>query len=183
VQSASDAIQDQRIEECFNHEIERKCSTCPAYHNRGGHCCFGRPDRFNDEDEECINCDFFAECQVEVTDLAAEEQYQRRVFSSPYGTTGVRRSPTVVIPRAQPQPRLVQIGDLRHAQPPPVARPQVKREEIITPQAARMELAKAGPEESLFMTFIKTAAWGAFQGAAEMAAHFFRTNWWPTKKQ
>lgn len=50
---------NERIDKCFNGEISRDCSCCPAYKKV---CCFG--SKYDEVDTECANCIHKEACEI-----------------------------------------------------------------------------------------------------------------------
>lgn len=175
VEAAGQYEQRKLIHDCFNGNIERNCSKCPAHHTRqGGLCCFGDPDQYDGDSEDCQKCDFEEACTQEVIEHEAEAQYAAKN----YGWRPPTRTSTSYSRFGAPaKERLVQIGGLRRGQEQEQSKEEVKRRpSVITPPRKMPEAEIERGHESLWIRFWKDSVWGMGQGFFEMAAEFFRTH-------
>jgi hypothetical protein len=174
----------QVMEECFSGHMSRDCVNCPAHPDNGGSCCFGNPEKFSDDDKECEDCIHHDECQQEVINKMAEEQWREQGRHS--SIAAPRR--IVRLPVVQSDPRRITVQTTRvpsrftHQ----VARLEKPRASLIRPPTTTVQIRTAIPakvepekptkEETLLHRFLKDFIWGGLQGAFEMATDFFRNH-------
>lgn len=165
------AMQEQICFDCFNRNVDKDCGVCSAHYSRGGICCFGDPDEYDEDTEDCQKCDFQDECAEAVAEAVAEaeeREIEREAIRQSYKP---RPQPTI-----RPRERLVQIGGLRpsvssstrpsiNPRPTPISVNSVKS--TTTP-------ATCGDEENMLSRFFKESVRGGLIGAFDMAAEFLR---------
>lgn len=172
---ATSEEQRQIIHDCFNGNQERDCDQCPAHSSRvNGKCCFGNPDEYDDESEDCQQCPHEDDCSGTVAEQLAEEEEaeieRQATLQNRFRYRNARpvARPTKQVPKRE---NLVQIGALRDR--------AERRRSLITRQAEnKIQRRDTDREEPQLERFVKDSVWGAGQGFFEMAAEFFRTHRW-----
>ena len=157
--------QQQRIIfSCLNGTRTRDCSQCPAHHNRGGVCCFGK--QYEPGAEECSRCRHKLECE------RLSHSYQPP--SRPAWTPGRlpiinQRQPSTIGVRHVTPPNSTSQTQWRPPQTPqPAAPPAAQPPQLqIQPQmmGTHPHLSPAAPREN--ESYAKYASRVALHGALE----------------
>lgn len=164
---------EQLIDECFADERVRDCESCPAARwKTGGTCCFGDPDKRDEDTSQCRTCHHFWECGEEVK-AAYEEDMD--VYTPRMAKTSSKPTRFTANPSPQRREQLVQLGGLKKKSRP-VQRQGPPR--ATRPAAPLVQQVEEALEQPLAQRWMKDTIWGGFHGMSQASSWFFENYYW-----
>ena len=171
--------------QCFTGQTNRACNACPAHPRNGGDCCFGDPERFDEDDvdagdgsQHCQSCIHFDDCSIEV----AEKDDLRRRYRATGSLTRPASGSSMVRQIGRYQPAATAIP-----RKPVVAHAAVVKKDdqatmAVQPRPSHTSAVAAATviheNETRGERFLKDVIWGAVEGALTRGLEFVRRYPW-----